>query len=570
MILHHIFGHHSFCKSFINSGLVVLSLSTTVVAQQPTRPGNSRIDNQEITVEKSRRIELPPATRIMNKIPAPKPNTEARKLTYEFQDRKLTIGDPRIQPTVLIPAQAQANQRTALSNYVKLGAGNYNTFYGEGFYQTSTASGLGVEASARHLSSGLGPVDGANSAQRETRLDLKGIYNTGAMKLTGGVGFDQQRYFFYGYRSVSENGNRVVPSRDSLLQRLSTFRLNFGIENMGKDQAVDYALRTSLSSLHDAYRATETDWTTHFQSSLAITDNVVALVDADASLTQRIDREIDTRNLFRLRPAFKYTAPNFAVTLALNAVNETDKRQGINTTKAFPVINVDVIPAGNIHFFAGLDGDIIRNTLQSFLSENRWLAPDVLLANTTKSYDIYGGSKGQLGNGFSYEGKVSYARYRNFYAVNNTLADTTKFYTLYDGGYAQVLTLSGQLGYSPNDKFRSTLKADVFRYDLDRLDEAWGRPRASASWQNSYSLEKKLFVTSDFYVYGGIHDKNFVTGETVRLPVIYDLNLKIDYLLGKQVSAFISFNNILGQTYQRYLYYKVQGLNFLGGISYSF
>jgi hypothetical protein len=258
------------------------------------------------------------------------------------------------------------------------------------------------------------------------------------------------------------------------------------------------------------------------------------------------------------------------VTLALNAVNETDQRLGINDTHAFPVLNVDVSPAGNIHFFGGVDGDVVRNTLRSLLSENRWLAPNVVLANTIKSYDIYGGSKGQLGNGFSFEAKASFARYRNFYTFNNSLTDTTKFFALYDGGITQVLTLSGQLGYELGG-FRSTLRGDVFRYDLDRLEEAWGRPRASVQWLNSYTFQKKLFVTSDLYVHTGIRNKNFSTGtEIIQLPAIADLNLKIDYFLGRQVAAFVSFNNIFGQSYQRYLYYRVQGFNFLGGISYSF
>jgi hypothetical protein len=551
-------------------GLVALSGAALAQNPKPNRPGE--IDSQEITVEKSRRIDLPPATRILNKIPSPKANTEARKLTYEFQDRKLTIGDPRIQPTVLEPTSTKVDERPAYENYIKLGAGNYNTFYGEGFYKTSTSSGFGLEGSLRHLSSAIGPVDGENSAQRETRLSARGTYNTDLFKLTGGIGYEQERFFFYGYQPrVDGSNNRVVPSRDSLRQQLGTFRVNLGIENNGKDQTLDYALKTSLTTLGDAYKAAELDWSTSLQSSLQITDNLIALVNADAHLTQRSDQQlVDNRNLFRLRPAFRYTSPMFTVTLALNAVNETDQRLGINATRAFPVVNVDVAPAGNIHFFGGVDGDVLRNTLRSLLDENRWLAPGVVLANTVKQFDLYGGSKGQLGNGFSFEGKVSYARYRNFYTFNNTFPDTTKFFALYDGGFASVLTVSGQVGYEQSG-FRSTLKGDIFRYDLDRLDEAWGRPQASLQWLNSYSFQKKLFVTGDLYVHTGIRNKNFSTGaDVVRLPTIADLNLKIDYFLGKQVAAFVSFNNIFGQTYQRYLYYRVQGFNFLGGISYSF
>ncbi|RYF63175.1 MAG: TonB-dependent receptor, partial [Cytophagaceae bacterium] len=137
-------------------------------------------------------------------------------------------------------------------------------------------------------------------------------------------------------------------------------------------------------------------------------------------------------------------------------------------------------------------------------------------------------------------------------------------------GVSNVLTISGQLAYARKDKFRSSLKADYFNYSLDRLEQAWGRPQVAATWSNSYSLDKKLFITADLYFYQGIKNKNPTSGVVYTLKPIYDANVKIDYFLGKQISAFVSLNNIFGQNYQRYLYYQTQGLNFLGGISYSF
>ena len=138
------------------------------------------------------------------------------------------------------------------------------------------------------------------------------------------------------------------------------------------------------------------------------------------------------------------------------------------------------------------------------------------------------------------------------------------------GGNARVLNISGQLGYTYKDLFRSTLKVDVYDYALSRLEEAWHRPRQTGVWSNSLIVNKKLFVTTDLYHYSGIRSKNFASGRVVTLPAIWDLNMKIDYFLGKQVSAFVSLNNILGKNYERYLYYPQQGLNFLGGVSYSF
>lgn len=557
--------------------LTLLSLSTTLLAQQqpkPTRPKEGEVDNQEITVEKSRKINLPPANRLFNKIPSIKLSAEQRKLTYEFEDRKLTVGDPRITPNVLSPATGQVDETSGYSNYVKLGAGNYSSFLGEGFVGLNTLSNLALEGSVRHLSSAIGPVDGKNSSQSDTRVRVTGKYLTDAFKLQADLGFDRNAYNFYGYSReyAAQPGFDI----DLIKQRLNTVNFRVGIENAKTENAIDYSLRTGITSLRDRFNASETDWGTNFNASLGITDNIIALVAADAYVTQRSDGSIvDNRNLFRVKPTFKYTNnPSsgvlFTVTAGINAVNQTDQRQGINETRAFPVVDVDVVPVGNVHIFAGVDGDINRNTLRSLLAENKWLAPQVVLANTVKSLDIYAGTKGNLGGGFSYEGKVSYARYRNFSTFNNANPDTSKFFVLYDGGTSNVLTVSGQLAYAQKDRFRSTLKADFFGYDLERLEAAWGRPQVTTTWTNSYILDKKLFITADLYFYQGIVNKNFVSNELYTLKPIYDANVKIDYFLGKQISAFVSLNNIFGQNYQRYLYYQSQGLNFLGGISYSF
>ena len=552
--------------------LSLLSLSLTLCAQEqpkPTRPvKEGEVDNQEITVEKSRKINLPPANRLFNKIPSIKPSAEQRKLTYEFEDRKLTVGDPRIMPSVLSPATTSVDETTSYNNYVKLGAGNYSSFLGEGFVGLNTLSNLALEGSVRHLSSAIGPVDGKNSGQSDTRLRVTGKYLTDAFKLQADLGFDRNAYNFYGYSREFA----AQPSFDPnlLKQHLNTVNFRVGIENAKSENAIDYSLRTGITSLRDRFNASETDWGTNLNASLGISDNIVALVVADAYVTQRTDGFIvDNRNLFRVKPTFKYTSDLFTITAGINAVNQTDQRQGINETRAFPVIDIDVVPVGNVHIFAGVDGDINRNTLRSLLAENKWLVSQAVLANTVKSLDIYAGTKGNLGGGFSYKGKVSYARYRNFSTFNNAIPDTTRFAVLYDGGISNVVTVSGSLP-TPRKTDSVRRSKPTFLVIASTARTTVGTPAGNFTWTNSYILNKKLFITADFYFYQGIINRNFTSDIAYTLKPIYDANVKIDYFLGKQVSAFVSLNNIFGQNYQRYLYYQSQGLNFLGGISYSF
>ncbi len=555
--------------------LLIVNCQAQPVPKKPAKEGE--IDNKEIDVVKARKVNLPPANRIVTKIPAPPAEAGSKPLTYDFQDRKLTVGDPKITPGILSATTTAGELPPVFHNYVKLGGGNYNTFYAEGFGSLNTQPNYGVEVSARHLSSGIGPVDGKNSSQSDTKLNVTGRYQTDVIKFTGEAGYQRAGYNFYA-TGRRPDGREI--NADSIRQRLNTAYIGLGLENVVTDQAVDYSLKTRFTGLSDLYLASETDWATNFRSSLSLSGSsaatsnaggqLLALLSADAYLSQRTDGEADARNLFRIAPGFRYRLPWLNVTASVRVVSETDKRLDINTTRAFPVIDVDVVPDGNIHFFAGIDGDVNRNTLRSLLGENKWLSRQVVLLNTVKTYEVYGGSKGEIGSGFHYEGRVSYAQYRNLHTFNNSWPDSSRFFVLYDGGQSNLLTVSGLVTYQAKIPFRSSLKVDVYRYGLDRLAQPWGLPTATATWTNSYAFDKKLFVTADFYLYTGIKNQNFTTGVVTTLQPITDLNLKIDYLLGQQFSAFVSLNNLTGRQYERYQYYKQQGTNFLAGVGYTF
>ncbi|HEY1020800.1 MAG TPA: hypothetical protein VGE06_00745, partial [Flavisolibacter sp.] len=115
-----------------------------------------------------------------------------------------------------------------------------------------------------------------------------------------------------------------------------------------------------------------------------------------------------------------------------------------------------------------------------------------------------------------------------------------------------------------------SLKANFFDYAVGMVEEPWHRPDLTLNWFNALTISKKLFVTADFYMLRGMKAKNFQSGEVTKLPVVADLNLKIDYLLTRNFSAFVNLNNVLGKRYQRYQYYPQQGLNFIAGLSFSF
>ncbi|TAE37502.1 MAG: TonB-dependent receptor [Runella slithyformis] len=537
---------------------LLLTVTDSTFAQKKT----GEIDSQTFEVEKKKRIELPPANRLYNKVQPAVSAEDNQKMSYEFNPPKLSLGAPKLTPAVLPVNGDQKKDEEAgnLNNYVKVGAGNFGKLYAETFLGGGSPD-LSYNVQYKHLSNQTGPVDAKNSASSDNNLKLNGIYQTGNFKVSGGVHYDRENYYFYARRNAEKANIR---------QTLNTMGANLGFENSNNERLIDYGFQTSIYRLTDNYNASETDWATNFTGSVSILPNFYALVGAGAYVSQRADAETFARNLFRVTPSFKYVHSNFTITAAFKAINETDDRLQINRTVGFPVVELDVTPFSGVHLFAGLDGDINRNTLRSLLNENRWLAPNVTVANTEKNRDIYGGAKGELGSGFQFEVKVSYANYKNFYAFNNSWTDTTQFSVLYDADYINALAVSGQVGYQYKNIVRSTLRADVFDYNVKRLEAAWNRPTTTITWNNSFVFTKKLFATLDLYYLAGLQGKNFATNRIVKQENIADLNLKIDYLLTRNFSSFVSVNNLLGRSYERYLYYPQQGLNFLAGLSFQF
>ena len=58
--------------------------------------------------------------------------------------------------------------------------------------------------------------------------------------------------------------------------------------------------------------------------------------------------------------------------------------------------------------------------------------------------------------------------------------------------------------------------------------------------------------------------------EGIKAAAVSDLHAGASYNVFKGVSVYARINNILNKKYQYYLGYPTEGLNFLGGLSFSF
>lgn len=553
-------------KIFIN----ILILASLPWVKTFAQKSQGEVKTDDIEIYKDTKVSLPQANRIFEKIPTNVGDDARKPIRYEFLERKLPVQTPEFSPTVSMPQDG--NNKTdakaaKYNNIIRAGVGNY----GHTFLEAHAGIPMGEDnyhgIYIKHNNFRLGPV-GANysgSSQNLVKIHSRTAFD--AIKLEGSLGWERRGYDFYGFTPK----NYDFPEAD-IFNSWNKFNFIGSISNNSKNSKIDYQFKSNLSYLFTHLKANELVWKATGKADFMITDELTAGLEGTIVLAQRQDSLTLYRNLYKLKPTFQYKTDRFTITAGLNIINDKEKNT-FNNSYIYPILKLDAQIIQGVKVFVGYEGDVYANNLTSYLLENPWLNRFTELRNTKKTADYYAGAKASLQNGLDLEAKISYANYKDFFVFSNSRTDSTRFEVLYsdDSTTVKVTSFMAQASYQIPDIFRSNLKLDVNVFSgLGNLKSAYHRPSFSATWNNTFTIKQKLLVSSDLYFLSGIKGKNFQTDKEIKLDPIVDLNFKFTYLISDHFNVFVSANNILNKNYQRYLYYPTQGMNFLGGLSYSF
>jgi hypothetical protein len=536
------------------------------------------IGNEEITITKERQVSLPKANRIYDKIQVIEPEKASKKITYTFFDRKPTgIERSVFKPSVVDPAANGKDNFTSdgYYNYLKLGAGNFGRLFGElninSFQNDHIVFGLNMH----HNSAKRGPVEGENSGSSISKIDFHGKYHSNGFELKAFGGYERNNYYFYGYDTTAFANTF---EKEDIKQLLNKFNFGVGFENTDADAVIDYQLLTQIKTLNDYLSAEEIDWGTNLNLKFNLIPNkIVGKINADAYISQRTDNDIQRiqkRNLFRVQPSFVFNYNQFSAEVGYRAVNQFDAINQVNETVGFPTVELTYKTPNLLYFSAGYDGDIVRNTLGSFLNDNPFLRSQVPLLNTTKDREIYVSSKGDIYGGSSYNVKLAYGSYSNLYFFTpydgNQRFESRKYDIVYDANSNPFFHGNLQVNYQPTERIRSNVNFNYYYYGTEKFEKPFHRPSIDLTFSNSFVIQERFVAAVDLFLLGGMYAQDsFNFNEVTKLPTIVDLNTKFDYLLSDQFTCFVQLNNLLNQNYQRFLFYPKQGLNFLVGVNVS-
>lgn len=542
----------------------------------PAWAQNKGIGDEEITITKERSVQLQKANRVFEKIPTEEKAPTKRKMAYTFFEKKpVGIEEVEFTPNIVSPVDDNKRGRTQSSgyaNYFKVGGGNFGRFYAETFINSDQSQNLVFGIHGLHNSAKRGPIQGVNSGINLDQIKVDGKYNSGGFELKGNIGYELRNYRFFGYDTLNYD-----LSKEEIKQKLNIFNFGVTLQNTNANPIIDYEIKTNLRTLKDNFEASELDWGTQFNATFPVVENTVtAMVEGEMYLTQRTDdyfeNPVRKRNLFRILPSFNVDFNQFNAKLGFKAVNEYDQITEINQTKGFPTVTLTYKTPSLFYFFAGYDGDIIRNTLGSMLDENPWLKPQVNLLNTTKDQEYFIGSRGDLFSGLNYNFKASYGKFSGLYFFNTYEGDpiTRQFEIFYDNNQTDFVNVSAEFNFQPKEFWRTNLTADYWYYETSEdFNHPYHRPSFEGRLGNTFVVSEKIVSNIDFYYIGSTYARDPFTYEDVKLPAITDLNAEFTYLFSEQFAFFVKLNNIIGKNYQRFYNYPQQGLNFLVGINVS-
>lgn len=502
----------------------------------------------------------------------------------------------KIEVEAINPATIKTEQKLnqLYSTYVKLGIGTELMPLGEVYFDSKRTRKFVYGVHAKHLSSYGNIKDYAPAQFDRTKLGLYGAINEKNYTLRGDLHYNNQGLHYYGWKIPTDSVDRKTTA-----QRYQDVGGAFSFASHKKDSAnlnykvgIEYNNFGSKKPLEDSlsdWRARENFFGFNSSASYKHGKEIYA---ADFNIryngykygsmgdtnTSAIDTGIVLNNtIINLKPTISTYLFNNRFKAKVGVDIVIDAHQ---TTKAhiYPVAELKYSMFNDIFIpYVGLRGGLKQTSFKSLTAENEFVLTNVLMRNENTAIDFYGGIKGTLSKRISFNVNASFARIQNkaLFVTDTLYSVGNKFNLLFDT--LNLTTIEGSISYQLNEKLKVDGIGRFYSYSLLNNTYAWNLPQWQAIARGSYNLFDKFLINLDLNFEGGRKAlvyamEDDVTVENLQfaktLGFIADINLGLEYRYNKRISAFIQFNNLASQRYNRWYNHPVQVFQFLGGITF--
>jgi outer membrane cobalamin receptor len=546
--------------------LFSLSVLTNAQVKNDQNPPAKQADAagtllEEIEVVRPYKPVLADAVKIrrnpdMNTVAAFKP-----VLTYIIIDKKLDL-NTNIKE---LQAQKMADELPALlsNNYIKAGAGNFNTALGEIYISTGKDEALQAGAFVKHLSQ-KGSMELQQFSKQEFGLFGRSI--TDDYALSGKLIYDRNTSNFYGFDPLTAVAADMSKLRFSTIGGEAEL-----VSNYSKNSSFNYFANINAYQFSNLEEARESSFLLRGSLNKEVKQTNFG-VNTSIDLTSTKDQSYQfSNNILRANPYIKLKAKGFNLDLGANIVQEFGTQSRLNI---FPAVFAELpIIQGYATIFAGVNGDVLKTNLRDLAFENPYLNKNIAIKNSLEKMNIYGGVKGNASAEFGYKIMAWYKTIDDLQLFVNSQSLTNRFETVYDNGESNILGFEGEINVKASEFLNLNGKAQLLNYTLATEKEAWFKPSLRLMSNAKFQINRKVIVDAEVLFQDNVYARVNGTPGTFASKSIdgfIDLSAGAEYKVNSKIGVYIRANNLIGQQYQRFLYYPRLGMNILGGVNYAF
>ena len=473
--------------------------------------------------------------------------------------------------------------------YVKLGLGMYTSPLGEFYYNTKRNRRMNMGVHVKHYSSWSNLEGLAPSSFDNTTGKLFGEWWLSRFKLEGELDYMNNGYHYYGIVDTTD-----FFDADTLRNRVQGFGGSFGFGNFSKKDSAKLIWQAHVGNQY--FHEFQKDWDVlgdkHARNNNFIIGgdfgyklgrNNYALdfdwqynrywyAEDDGNLPS--DERFNERNaLVTFRPTITTSGDKWRVIYGLDMNFDFPVQDKI--FKVVPVVEAKYSLLNDMFIpYLGVDGGVTQNSFYTINRMNPYIFSGQEMRNETE-YNFYGGIKGTLSKTISFNVAAHYRDFNNraLFVNENTWSDLNKFDVRYED--MKVFSVEGGISFQKGEKLKIDAMAEWNKYMPETQEYAWHLPELKTTIRGSYNLFDKIYVKADFTLEYGRKSPVYLFNPAddniaVDMPIIADGNLHLEYRYNPRISAFLQLNNIAGQKYDRWMNYRVQGFQVLGGVTFGF
>lgn len=478
------------------------------------------------------------------------------------------------------------------STYIKLGIGSELMPLGEVYFDSKRSRKYVYGAHVKHLSS-FGDITGLSRAQFDrTKSLFYGGINEKRYSLMGNIHYNNQGLHYYGISDTLNLDN------DSISQRYGDFGISASYSSHIKDSAkLNYTIGTEynnylskkpLDSKLVDWRAREnyfgvvSKWFYKYGKETYSADFNIRYNGYKYGVLNNSSNGIDTglvlnNTVVNLKPNIttyifdnRFKA-NIGVDIVLDAHTKTKMYVYPLAEVKYSMFNDIFIP------YAGIRGGLKQNSYKSMTLENEFITPNIELRNEKTPIAFYGGIKGTLSKRISFNAGINFANVKDkALFVTDTLHSVgNKFNVIYDT--MNVTTIDASISYQLKEKIKIDAIGRFHSYSALNNSYAWNLPQFEFVVRGYYNLFDKFLFNLDFNLEQGRKglvltpdtETTIENGQRIsNLGFITDINLGVEYRYNKRISAFVQFNNLASQKYNRWYNAQVHAFQVLGGVTF--